>query len=185
MNEIDIGVYDPTKKDALRKYVVYCIKGIDQKGEYEVYRRYSEFLLLRNEMVARWPGLYIPPIPPKQIVGNLYVEFIEIRRKQLHHFVKQIALQKCLYYSDEFQLFIRSNSQNFEKELQNLKKVTFQEIVVKMQMAYPDIDQKQINTELQMKISQFSMFIKKAKPVLENLLSQAKSIKDAKQQFQS
>lgn len=68
MNDIDIGVYDPTKKEGLTKYVVYCVKGIDKNGQYEVYRRYSDFLKLRNEMLSRWPGCYIPPIPPKQAI---------------------------------------------------------------------------------------------------------------------
>jgi len=68
MSEIDIGVYDPTKKDGFTKYVVYCVKGSDKNGEYEVYRRYSEFHKLRNEMLSRWPGAYIAPIPPKQAV---------------------------------------------------------------------------------------------------------------------
>lgn len=36
-----------------------------------------------------------------------------------------------------------------------------------------------------MKISQFNMFIKKTKPMLENFLNQARNVKSAKHQFQS
>jgi len=31
---MDIGVYDPTKKEGLTKYVIYSIKGIDKNGQY-------------------------------------------------------------------------------------------------------------------------------------------------------
>jgi hypothetical protein len=42
---------------------VYNIKGNDKLGEYDILRRYNEFFALREVLLQRWPGIYIPPIP--------------------------------------------------------------------------------------------------------------------------
>jgi hypothetical protein len=42
--------------------------GVDSEGPFEIFRRYKEFYLLRNSFVERFPGLYIPPLPPKKTV---------------------------------------------------------------------------------------------------------------------
>lgn len=59
-------VTDPLIKDAVQKYVVYCIKGSDKDSPFEVYRRYSNFAVLRVALVKRWPGCFIPPLPEKK-----------------------------------------------------------------------------------------------------------------------
>lgn len=43
-------------------------KGSDNNGEFEVIRRYSDFTKLRTMLVQKWPGCYIPPLPPKALV---------------------------------------------------------------------------------------------------------------------
>lgn len=44
-------------------FTVYKINGKDSLGAIDVERRYSEFLLFRDKLFQRYPGLYIPPIP--------------------------------------------------------------------------------------------------------------------------
>jgi sorting nexin-1/2 len=61
-------VCDPIIKDSINKYVVYAIRGTDNDGSFEIYRRYSDFHNLRKTMVKRWPGCYVPPIPEKKAV---------------------------------------------------------------------------------------------------------------------
>lgn len=48
------------------KVVSYLIKGEDKLGAFEANRRFNDFYNLRNVLVLRWPGCYIPPIPSKQ-----------------------------------------------------------------------------------------------------------------------
>lgn len=48
-----------------RKHNVYRIKGYDSLGEIDISRRYKEFHQFRDILYARYPGLFIPPIPPK------------------------------------------------------------------------------------------------------------------------
>jgi hypothetical protein len=53
----------------MKAYVVYTIKlsWVDQN----YYRRYSDFYALRETLVERWPGVYIPNIPGKKAVVNI------------------------------------------------------------------------------------------------------------------
>ena len=46
-------------------YTLFQIIGFDSLGPIEIGRRFKEFLYLRQMMVTRYPGLVIPPIPPK------------------------------------------------------------------------------------------------------------------------
>ena len=53
------------KGTGMKKFTVYNIVGYDSLGEINVLRRYSEFDLFRSCIFSRYPGLYIPPLPPK------------------------------------------------------------------------------------------------------------------------
>ena len=64
-------VCDPIVKDGVQKYILYTVRGTDKKGKFEVLRRYSDFVALRDILVKRWPGCYIPPLPPKKAVVHL------------------------------------------------------------------------------------------------------------------
>lgn len=112
--EIEIEISDPVEKEnKLKKYTVYTVKGVDQEGNFWVYRRYSDFHLLRQKMVSRWPGVFIASVPEKKAVGNMSPFFIEQRRQALNSFVNKIAQTPPLFYSDEFRIFLRAANDNF------------------------------------------------------------------------
>lgn len=69
-----LEVKNPTLiKGAATKHHTYQIRGTDAQGPVEVVRRYKEFNHLREVLFSRFPGLYVPPMPPKQkIVRNRY-----------------------------------------------------------------------------------------------------------------
>jgi hypothetical protein len=50
----------------MKSYVVYTVKvkGINEL----IFRRYSDFFSLREKLTERWPGVFIPNIPPKKTV---------------------------------------------------------------------------------------------------------------------
>ena len=56
------------EKSSDKSHINYKIHGRDPDGEFEVSRRYSDFLAVRSLLVQYWPGCYIPQIPPKQMV---------------------------------------------------------------------------------------------------------------------
>mmetsp|Transcript_78684 Transcript_78684/g.109002 ORF Transcript_78684/g.109002 Transcript_78684/m.109002 type:complete len:104 (+) Transcript_78684:402-713(+) len=70
------------------KYVAYEIMGIDNLGAFDGKRRYNHFSQIRTVLVNNWPGVYVPGIPGKQLVGNKDVKFILERRYFLERFFK-------------------------------------------------------------------------------------------------
>ncbi len=70
------------------KFVAYQVKGEDNLDSFEGMRRYNEFFTLRQVLCSRWPGLFVPCIPPKKAVGNKDVRFIVERRYFLERFMK-------------------------------------------------------------------------------------------------
>jgi hypothetical protein len=83
--------------------VRYNIKGSDQDSEFEAQRRYKDFFALHAVLVIKWPGCYIPSIPPKKKIGNKETWFIEQRREFLDAFLSQLVLIDAVYASEEFQ----------------------------------------------------------------------------------
>jgi hypothetical protein len=67
------------------------LKGQDSLGEIDVFRRYREFFCFREILFQRYPGLVIPPVPPKQATGNTAEIFVEERRYFLDLFLKRVA----------------------------------------------------------------------------------------------
>jgi hypothetical protein len=64
------------------KHHAYRLRGSDHFGEVEVFRRYKEFDRLRAVFVDRYPGLFVPPLPPKKKIVKDILSFILIRIKQ-------------------------------------------------------------------------------------------------------
>jgi hypothetical protein len=54
----------------VKSYTQYHIVGRDSLGQIDILRRYSEFVLLRDMLFTRYPGLVIPPLPAKKIQGK-------------------------------------------------------------------------------------------------------------------
>ena len=53
-------------------------------------------------IVTNWPGIYIPSVPSKKLVGNKDVNFIIERRYFLERFILQISQIEYLVDSNEF-----------------------------------------------------------------------------------
>ena len=54
-----------TQGSGTNKHSAYHVYGKDSLGEIDVFRRYREFLQFKDTLFSRYPGLVIPPIPPK------------------------------------------------------------------------------------------------------------------------
>lgn len=68
---INITVGDPIVKDSgFSKHTTYNIRGEDKNGQFDVFRRYSDFYELRETLLRKWPGCYIPPIPEKMLASG-------------------------------------------------------------------------------------------------------------------
>lgn len=126
--EVSIQITDAS----LGKHVIYRISGQDRSGVFEIERRYSDFFALRGYFVHRWPGVFIPPVPPKKIIvsyrqGNKAESNIASRKKLLEEFLRKTVAISFLWKSDEFQMFIRGTS-NFKGTSAQLKRYSTAEI---------------------------------------------------------
>ena len=43
-------------------------KGTDKNGAFEAHRRFNDFYELRLALTKRWPGVYVPSLPPKKAI---------------------------------------------------------------------------------------------------------------------
>jgi hypothetical protein len=59
-------------------------------------------------MVKVWPGCLIPSLPSKNPIMKNEEEMTRKRERYLDDFLKKMAQREYLYYSDEFQTFLRS-----------------------------------------------------------------------------
>ena len=65
-----ITVDDPRQEgNKLMPYTTYCITVVPAlPGVSHVRRRYRDFEWLRSTLSSMFPGVFVPPLPPKQIL---------------------------------------------------------------------------------------------------------------------
>lgn len=100
-------ISNESKGVGMKKHTQYLIKGQDSLGEINCFRRYSEFLIFRDFLYSRYPGLYIPPIPTKQNKGNMTPEFINERQYYLNEFLIKLCEFPYICKTPEVQVFFR------------------------------------------------------------------------------
>ena len=80
-------------------YIGYTMDGTDITEQ--LTRRYSDFFALYEKLVQRWPGIYIPRIPPKKITGNQDPSMIKTRMRLLNRFCLNLSNIDYLYKAEE------------------------------------------------------------------------------------
>ena len=84
----------------MKNFVSYTLGG-NQVNE-EISRRFSDFYTLREKLIERWPGVYVPNIPPKKTIGNTGLKIIDKRIRLLNKFCYQLShiysIQRKLSY---------------------------------------------------------------------------------------
>ena len=93
----------PVIGEGVRKFVEYSLMGTDIQETLK--RRYSDFFALHEKLLERWPGIYVPNIPPKVAIGNLDADIIAYRIRLLNRFCLELSNFKYLYESEECKLF--------------------------------------------------------------------------------
>lgn len=88
------------KKATLGDYHEYPIRGKDSLGAIECMRRFSDFVTFHKCLMERFPGLYIPPIPPKA-QDKKGAATLEERRHFLDLFLKECCSLPYLVASME------------------------------------------------------------------------------------
>lgn len=66
-----LKVAEPVLRKAMTgDYHEYPITGCDSNGDIETSRRFSLFYELRQALVLKYAGLYVPPLPAKKLTGK-------------------------------------------------------------------------------------------------------------------
>ena len=54
----------------MNKHIGYTASKKDRQGESVFTRRYTEYALFRKKLAELWPGVFIPHLPSKTLIGN-------------------------------------------------------------------------------------------------------------------
>ncbi|XP_029482467.1 sorting nexin-7 isoform X2 [Oncorhynchus nerka] len=83
-------------------------------SEYEVRRRYQDFLWLKGKLEDAHSTLIVHPLPEKFVVKGMVErfsgDFIETRRKALHKFLTRVADHPILSCSEDFKVFLSAQA---------------------------------------------------------------------------
>lgn len=97
-------------------------RGEFDSSEYEVRRRYQDFLWLKGRLEETHSTLIVHPLPEKFIMKGMVErfndDFIETRRRALHRFLNRIADHPILSCNEDFKVFLTAQAY----ELTNHKK---------------------------------------------------------------
>ncbi|CAK72374.1 unnamed protein product (macronuclear) [Paramecium tetraurelia] len=153
--QIDIITFDQ-HESLLDTYTYYIIKGKDKIGFFEVYRRYKDFISLRDILLIRWPGCFIPGIPGKKMFQGNDTKTASERLRFLKQFCNKMKLLPNLYYSQEFsQLFLRSKDKEIHKTFEQMPKPKTSELIQKYQLNFIELQGRDIDQTLDKKIEGF------------------------------
>nr|XP_028588590.1 sorting nexin-7 isoform X1 [Podarcis muralis] len=120
LKDLFITVDDPESHiTALETFITYRVvtktmRGEFDSSEYEVRRRYQDFLWLKGRLEEAHPTLIVPPLPEKFImkgvVERFNEEFIERRKKALHKFLNRIADHPTLTFNEDLKIFLTAQA---------------------------------------------------------------------------
>ncbi|KAK7123530.1 hypothetical protein R3I93_021835 [Phoxinus phoxinus] len=104
---------------AIETYVTYRVmtkttRSEFDASEFEVRRRYQDFLWLKGRLEEAHPTLIVHPLPEKFVMKGMVErfneDFIETRRKALHRFLNRIAEHPIFSSTDDFKIFLTAES---------------------------------------------------------------------------
>ena len=135
---VQLYVSDPIlNKDGVNQFTSYTLQGA--KLPESLSRRYRDFDALRRKFIERWPGIYIPNIPHKKMVGSTDKDIVGLRIEQINRFLKKLSHIDYLFNSDEMELFLQ-NTSNVPKTLDNIKEDSYQNLLKRYSSVFTDYD---------------------------------------------
>ena len=145
--------------------VYYLLKGnlVNQ----DVYRRYTDFELLREKLVEIYPCIFIPGLPPKRILGNQDTKISDMKIKLLNHFLKKLTENKELLNCPITKIFLTKDP-NFRFNLDRLKRGNPKEINENFKQTFVNFNKNEFKYEESTKfIDYFVKVILATKPRLD------------------
>ena len=129
-------INNPVEKKSFKNYIIYDLLGSEINNS-SILRRYSDFFSLREKLKENWPGIYIPNIPPKKLIGNTNEKLISNRMRLLNAFCFKLSKIPYLFKSNEVKIFKTCQS-DISKEFEKMKKIGKREIFLRYRLIYKD-----------------------------------------------
>jgi hypothetical protein len=171
------------KQGKIDHFVFYTVKGTDKQGSFEVVRTSHHFQEIRAILTSRWPGSYVPALPPKRMIAKTTPNFVEQRRKQYEMFCQKLSEIPYLYYSPEFQLFLKSTSPDVSVELVRFPRADYVEIMSRLDANFGEIIQKELVSGELEKIDNFKLYLSETLPPFKRYKKILKDIVKARRSY--
>ena len=126
------------EKPVVGSFIQYTMDGTDIPEP--LTRRYSDFFSLYEKLLQRWPGIYIPRVPPKKITGNMDPSVIRTRMRLLNRFCLNLSNIEYLYKAEETNIF-RNNIPDVANAINKLPELSLSEILTRMKEAFPEYNE--------------------------------------------
>lgn len=156
-----------TEKPLVGSFIAYTLDGTDITEK--LVRRYSDFFALYEKLLQRWPGIYVPRIPPKKITGNMDPAMIKTRMRLLNRFCLNLSNIEYLYKAEETNIF-RNNIPDVANAINKLPELSLSEILARMKEAFPETNENYDIIVGKSKIVEFEGFLRKCQKNLEDFL---------------
>ena len=159
-------ISNPQKTEkTIGSYIAYTMDGTDITEK--LTRRYSDFYSLYEKLIQRWPGIYVPRIPPKKITGNLDPSVIKTRMRLLNRFCLNLSNIEYLYKSEEAGFF-RNNIPDVSNAINKLPELPLSQILERMKEAFPEYNGNYDIIIGSKKLEQFELFLKNVQKSLDD-----------------
>jgi len=167
LSSYPVYIDNPRKMDKkpVGTFIAYTMDGTDLTEQ--LTRRYSDFFALYEKLLQRWPGIYIPRIPPKKIIGNLNPEIIKTRMRLLNRFLLNLSNIDYLYKSEESSIF-RNNVPDVANAINKLPELSLSQILSRMKEAFPEYNGSYDIITGKEKINEFDAFLKKCEKTIND-----------------
>ena len=159
-------------------YTAYTMDGTDITEQ--LTRRYSDFFALYEKLIQRWPGVYVPRIPPKKITGNQDPSVIKTRMRLLNRFCLNLSNIEYLYKSEETTIF-KSNNPDVAASLNKLPELNYTDMLARMKEAFPEYNENYDIIVGKSKIAEFDSFLKKCQKNIEEFQSHVNSANEKRE----
>ena len=138
-----------------------------------IYRRYSEFEWLYTTLVAMYPGVFVPPIPPKKMFGGKDDSFIETQRRPgLERFLHRCSKIPILAESLPFQAFV-TMAHSFDVSQKTVAKLLsqrrFEHYIKTYEYYYPSVLSQELPTSIDVDFVALMDFAKQKEAQLTEL----------------
>lgn len=117
---IQVAVSEPVKQgEGMNAYISYKISTNTTRPQFSrsafsAVRRYSDFVWLHAHLQAMYPGVVVPPLPEKLLVGRFSPEFVESRRRALQLFLQRCCMHPELQHSEHLTVFLEASDETLQ-----------------------------------------------------------------------